>query len=116
MLKPDVVRALSDAKVSPEIVKDLDELLGNVSGAVAKCDLGGVSRLFFDMSEFIFELERRLPKRCPTTDAVVAVLDNQLQGEFNTALFGLKECILRPKAVPKVPAKPAPRARTTARA
>lgn len=113
MLKPEVVKALTEAKVPSDIIKDLDELLGNVSGAVAQCDLGGVSRLFFDMSETIFDMERRLPKRCPTTEAVVAALDSQLQGEFNSALFGLKDCILkqpRPKPVPKVTPKPAPKA------
>ena len=104
MLKPEVVKALAEAKVSADTIKDLDDLLNNVSGAVGKCDLGEVSRLFFDMSESIFELERRLPKRCPTTDAVVAALDNQLSGEFSGALFGLKECILkqpRPQAAPR---------------
>lgn len=118
MLTPEVVSALTEAKVSPDTIKDLDQLLGSVSGAVGKCDLGEVSRLFFDMAETIFDIERRLPKRCPTTDAVVTALDDQLSGEFSSALFGLKECLLkqpRPKPVPKVTPKPAPKARVAAK-
>ena len=110
MLKPEVVKALTDARIDPDAIKDLDGLLGNVSGAVGKCDWGETSRLFFDMSETVFEIERRLPKRCPTTEAVITVLDQQLQQEFNTALFGLKECRVKAPRAPRPappPVKPA---------
>ena len=102
-LKPDEVKVLSDALISPETINQLDGHFNQLSKQVAECKTRDIPETIYNMTDMAFAIGRGLPRKCPTTEKVLATLEDRLLVELNTAISGLEKCC--PKKPERVPTR-----------
>lgn len=98
--------ALKAAGLPDDSIKYLKKVDNAVVKAVEECKVKQLPKLIFELSEALFQAEKSLPRRCPTTSIVQDMLEEQFEHNMTLMLDAMKGCLCEGKPEKKAASKP----------